>query len=199
MAKNKFQIKREETYEKLIKVGMGLLCEKGYSSTTIDDIASSAGYTKGAFYVHFKNKEDFFFHLLSYRLQIRKKWPESEEIGNQSFESLESAIRQRLETLFHYLIDNSGWIMVYIEFYHLSRSNANVRFRYREMLNQWVTEIEQFLHRLQEQGLLSTELDTLQAAHNIYAMLDGMLLHLSLYEEKIELERAVNMVMRMLH
>ncbi len=43
---------------KLLKVALRLLREKGYSATTVDDLCAAAGVTKGAFFHHFKSKED---------------------------------------------------------------------------------------------------------------------------------------------
>ncbi len=69
--KNKFQIKREETFESFIDAGLHLLIERAYDSVSIDDISKAAGFSKGAFYVHFESKEDFLKHLLE-RRQIKK-------------------------------------------------------------------------------------------------------------------------------
>jgi AcrR family transcriptional regulator len=37
-----------------------VFAEKGFTSATLDDIAHTAGYTKGAIYKHFTAKEDLF-------------------------------------------------------------------------------------------------------------------------------------------
>ena len=43
---------------RLLDAAMQLIREKGYSATTVDDICAAAGATKGAFFHHFKSKED---------------------------------------------------------------------------------------------------------------------------------------------
>jgi TetR/AcrR family transcriptional repressor of nem operon len=43
---------------KLLDVALRLLREKGYSATTVDDLCAAADVTKGAFFHHFKSKED---------------------------------------------------------------------------------------------------------------------------------------------
>lgn len=200
MRKTKFQIKREETYERLIQVGMRLLCDKGYSSTNIDEIAKTAGYTKGAFYVHFKNKEDFFFHLLDYRFQLRTEWtdPETSEIEEQEFETLEASIAHRIGELLQYLNSSPGWIMVYIEFYLLMKHHDPVRVRYTALLETWIAEIEQFIASLQSRGWVTSSIDRNQAARNIFAMLDGMILHYHLYGDPLDARRAAAVVMGIL-
>ena len=43
---------------RLLDAAMQAIREKGYSATTVDDICGAAGVTKGAFFHHFKSKED---------------------------------------------------------------------------------------------------------------------------------------------
>lgn len=197
LPKNKFQIKREETYERFVTVGTRLLCERGYSSTSIDEIAHAAGYTKGAFYVHFKNKEDFFYHLLEYRYRSRSSWPEQERSGLEG-DSLEAAVSQRIRSLLDYLSDNPGWIMAYIEFYLISKRNEETRRRYASMLKLWISEIDGFIAVLQQKGWVSLRIDREQTARSIYALLDGMILHANLYGEPVVPATAAEAVIRLL-
>lgn len=43
---------------RLLDAAMHVIRAQGYSATTVDDICSEAGLTKGAFFYHFKSKED---------------------------------------------------------------------------------------------------------------------------------------------
>jgi TetR/AcrR family transcriptional repressor of nem operon len=53
MAKNS----GENCREKLLGVGTDLMRRSGYAATTVDEICTSAGVTKGAFFHHFASKE----------------------------------------------------------------------------------------------------------------------------------------------
>lgn len=57
MARNKHP---EETVEKILTVARRLFAERGYEHTTIADIVAATGMSKGAFYHHFKSKEDVY-------------------------------------------------------------------------------------------------------------------------------------------
>lgn len=58
MARNKHP---EETINRILEVSLRLFMEKGYESTSIQDILNElGGLTKGAIYHHFKSKEDIF-------------------------------------------------------------------------------------------------------------------------------------------
>jgi TetR/AcrR family transcriptional regulator, transcriptional repressor for nem operon len=44
--------------EKLLSAALKLIRTKGYGATTVDDLCKHAGVTKGAFFHHFKSKEE---------------------------------------------------------------------------------------------------------------------------------------------
>jgi AcrR family transcriptional regulator len=50
---------KRETREALIAAGLAEFAEHGLDSPSLDAICARAGYTRGAFYVHFRDREDF--------------------------------------------------------------------------------------------------------------------------------------------
>jgi TetR/AcrR family transcriptional regulator, transcriptional repressor for nem operon len=50
---------KERTREALLRAGMELFAEQGLDGPSLDAICDHAGFTRGAFYVHFKDREDF--------------------------------------------------------------------------------------------------------------------------------------------
>ncbi|MDD9932687.1 MAG: TetR family transcriptional regulator [Myxococcales bacterium] len=50
---------KQETREALIRAGMTLFSEEGVDLPSLDAICARAGFTRGAFYVHFKDRDDF--------------------------------------------------------------------------------------------------------------------------------------------
>jgi TetR/AcrR family transcriptional repressor of nem operon len=52
-------VEYEECRERLIRVGVELLTEKGFNSTGLDEIVKKAGVPKGSFYAYFESKEVF--------------------------------------------------------------------------------------------------------------------------------------------
>jgi len=50
---------RRETREALIQAGMVALAQQGLQEPSLDAICARAGFTRGAFYVHFEDREDF--------------------------------------------------------------------------------------------------------------------------------------------
>jgi AcrR family transcriptional regulator len=50
---------KRATREALLKAGLAELVEHGLDTPSLDAICARAGFTRGAFYVHFKDRDDF--------------------------------------------------------------------------------------------------------------------------------------------
>jgi AcrR family transcriptional regulator len=50
--------KKAQTRERLIEAAARVFAEKGFANTSLDEVADTAGLTKGAVYSNFENKED---------------------------------------------------------------------------------------------------------------------------------------------
>ncbi len=62
-----------EKKEKIIKTSIHLFAKKGFASTTIQEIASECGISKGAFYLHFKSKEALLLSACEYYIGMSMK------------------------------------------------------------------------------------------------------------------------------
>ena len=67
----------ETRKDQLLDSARTLFVKKGYRATTTEEIARSAGLTKGALYFHFKKKEDILFE------SIKRIW----DLGEKNFQS----------------------------------------------------------------------------------------------------------------
>jgi AcrR family transcriptional regulator len=56
---------KEQTHRRLLEAAERVFLRLGYQGATLDAIAADAGFTKGAVYWHFKNKEALFLELLA--------------------------------------------------------------------------------------------------------------------------------------
>jgi AcrR family transcriptional regulator len=50
---------KAETREALLLAGMAEIAERGLDAPSLDSICARAGFTRGAFYVHFRDRDDF--------------------------------------------------------------------------------------------------------------------------------------------
>lgn len=79
MARNKYP---EQTVEKILEVSLKLFSEKGYDKTTMQDIVTALGMSKGAIYHHFKSKEELINAVSSYSFKKRNSFGNVYEYKN---------------------------------------------------------------------------------------------------------------------
>jgi TetR/AcrR family transcriptional repressor of nem operon len=60
------ELTKQETREALIVAGISAFSEEGLDTPSLDAICARAGYTRGAFYVHFKDRDDFLVAVMTY-------------------------------------------------------------------------------------------------------------------------------------
>jgi len=60
--------RRERTRQHLIDAGVVVFGQRGYHGASLDEVAATAGFTKGAVYSNFKNKDDLFVAVLEDRI-----------------------------------------------------------------------------------------------------------------------------------
>jgi AcrR family transcriptional regulator len=63
------QHRSEETRTKIMESAIKLFSNSGFNKASVDDICEEAGISKGAFYHHFKSKQELFLALLDGWLQ----------------------------------------------------------------------------------------------------------------------------------
>jgi AcrR family transcriptional regulator len=63
----KQQLRTKETQARLLQAAQEVFVRDGYESAQLDEIAATAGRSKGAVYTHFKSKEDLFLALYEQR------------------------------------------------------------------------------------------------------------------------------------
>ena len=89
----------EHTRSLLLDAAEEVFSEKGFMSASLDDIASAAGYTKGAIYKHFATKEDLFLvvsdrYWRCYFDNFAEVMATSTHVGAPEFEEIAARWRQ---------------------------------------------------------------------------------------------------------
>jgi AcrR family transcriptional regulator len=59
-------VAKQETREALIAAGVSAFAEEGLDAPSLDSICARAGFTRGAFYVHFKDRDDFLVAVMEH-------------------------------------------------------------------------------------------------------------------------------------
>jgi AcrR family transcriptional regulator len=103
--------RRPITVTALLDAAMELFAEQGYGATSIPDICTRAGLTKGAFYSNFANKDALFLALLDRSWECRAEW-----IRRAMPAGGELATASGIRTQAHDLVVDRQWTLVSMEF-----------------------------------------------------------------------------------
>lgn len=55
---------KQRSREALIEAGLALIAQEGLDGPSLDAICARAGYTRGAFYIHFEDRDDFLIAVM---------------------------------------------------------------------------------------------------------------------------------------
>lgn len=95
----------------IIETGMRLFAIKGYHSTSIQEIATESGISKGAFYLYFQSKEDFISTAIHhFNAQITGRM---EKVQQGNFPPKESLAKQ-ITVLMDYIYKYKDFIIMHI-------------------------------------------------------------------------------------
>lgn len=104
---------RARTRAALLKAADKLFCKKGMANASIDDVASEAGFTKGAFYANFASKEELFLAMLDERFAERIAVMD-ELLARDT--SPEMAAREGGQEFLDYVSGDPEWERLFFEF-----------------------------------------------------------------------------------
>jgi AcrR family transcriptional regulator len=71
LSRNKHQRQSAATRRALLDSARRIFARDGFEASRIEDVAAATGHTRGAFYAHFRAKEDLFFALLEQEAERR--------------------------------------------------------------------------------------------------------------------------------
>jgi len=116
--------KQAKTRSALLESAAKLICRKGITEASIDDVASDAGYTKGAFYANFKSKEELFLVMLDQRYADEL---ERLEAGLPGDGAPADEVRESAEDFIRFVGSDPQWSRLYFEFVTYAARNPEFR------------------------------------------------------------------------
>ncbi len=140
--------KQAKTRSSLLASAAKLICRKGISEASVEDVATDAGYTKGAFYANFKSKEELFLVMLDERYAAELERLEATLPGE---EAAAEEVRKSAEDFIRFAWADSEWPKLYFEFTtyaarnpdfrdELATRNRAMRDRIAEVIRSWASD-----------------------------------------------------------
>jgi AcrR family transcriptional regulator len=142
--------KQAKTRSALLRSAAKLICRKGISDASVDDISTAAGYTKGAFYANFRSKEELFLVMLDEKYAEELERLETALAGEGA--PAEEA-RNAAEEFIRFAWSDPQWPKLYFEFAayaarnpefreELATRDRRIREQMVEVLRRWSADFE---------------------------------------------------------
>jgi TetR/AcrR family transcriptional repressor of nem operon len=170
------------TREKILQEATRLFTLKGYHDTKLDEILRAAGVTSGAFFHHFRSKEELAFAVMDWYTEQRRHELTQIEQGLRP-----AASADPLESVFRWLDatqerfrrraarQEAGCIFGNLST-ALSDTHAGFRERLAEAFDQMALDFKPRLDAAARQLCPQRRLDTLALARYIVAVMEGSIL-----------------------
>jgi AcrR family transcriptional regulator len=165
--------RRQQTKDHLLEAAAQVLSERGYHGATLDEVAAKAGFTKGAVYSNFKNKEDLFLALLD---SMRER--EMEQL-HKTIEASDVPPESRLEDFVAIMREPAmsstwSWISLYLEFCLYAFRNRTARERLVEIQEASIDSIAEILETERARSGIRTDESPRQLARIVEAFTRGL-------------------------
>jgi AcrR family transcriptional regulator len=164
---------RDQTRARLLDAAEKVFVDRGFHAASVDEVAEEAGYSKGAVYSNFENKDELFLALLERRsesraLAVEAEIPADQPIGDQAI--------QAGNAFFEVFLEQSQWSLLQMEFAVYAARQPVLRDRFAERnrrLHATITElIDRHLGALGLQAPVSNE----DLATIVFALGNGFIL-----------------------
>jgi AcrR family transcriptional regulator len=116
--------KQQHTRSSLLRAASKVFCRTGLEGASVDEVAQTAGYTKGAFYANFKSKEELFLVMLDERYAAELERLEA-HLPGEGVPADE--VRESAEDFLKFIRSDPDWPRLYFEFVVYAARNPEFR------------------------------------------------------------------------
>ncbi len=164
--------RRQQTREYLLQAAAQVFAARGFHAATLDEVAAAAGFTKGAVYSNFKNKEDLFLALLEQgytreMTAIREAMEASDVPPEARLGDFVRVIRDELDRAPYFGA-------LYLEFHLYALRNPAARSRLNELEREDIRAIAAILEAERSRRGIEIDEPTERTARVIVAMFRGI-------------------------
>ncbi len=179
----------------MVDSAFSVFARSGFERATVDEIVRDAGYSKGAFYVHFASKEDLFWAMLDERIDGVQ-----DTLRNAIDIELSVAENQRriLQAIFAMDKEDPAWPALFMEFAAHAARNPRAREKLGEMYRRWHTFTVETLKIAREAGKIRADLDIEFTASVMIALMEGTLIQSRLTPDDMRLQELVDPLSKLL-
>jgi len=182
--------------EKLIEVGIGLFCERGYHGTGIQEIVDALGVPKGSFYNYFSSKEGFASEIVkNYAGHVSAMWDRLIAQG-----PADDPLKI-LRNVFEFMIRSqdacsikTGCLIGNLSG-ELAESSELCRNTMKAVMVKWCDRVAELLERAQAQGAVRQDIPAADLARFCWDAWEGGLLRMKIENSTAPIRRSISLLL----
>jgi AcrR family transcriptional regulator len=181
------EAKREEKVKLILTTALSLLARKGYENTTINEIADTAGISRGLLHYHFKDKEDLVAKALTFG--FGPMWDSS--VGKiQNARSPEQLVDIMIDVLKTNVSENPDFSALLFEMWVTGRRSTRIRKVFNDGFNEAIDRLKGLFEFASNVGIVKIDKDDAEGIVRILlAMYHGLAIQLMANRDKINDEK----------
>ena len=182
-----------ELRQRIILESLRLFSLKGFLSTSIQDILTAAGTSKGGLYNHFKSKEELFFAVLA---EARKIWRDKHLIGLEQIDKPVEKVKKLLQNHRDFYLKDTECLPGGCIFVTLLVELDDQLPKLAQEVNMGFVSLKAMINRFLEQGKASGELqedaDTNAVTEMIFSGILGATISYGMEKSPANADRTIN-------
>jgi AcrR family transcriptional regulator len=128
------RVGREEVRRRILDVAYGIFAERGYEGASLERVAEAAGFSKGAVYSNFANKDELFYELIAARVDERSEAIREAAAERGAGKPGDAAATARFagEALRGMGLADPAWQMLFVEFWLRCARSEELRAKFAQ-------------------------------------------------------------------
>lgn len=166
---------KERTPQRILECALNLFVIHGYFGTSVDEIASAVGMTKGAVYFNFQSKEDMLNRLLDEvdEVIVEGAIQAVEQTTQSAIDKLVAFISHQASVALSHTQHALLLILMSIEFFG---SNTEIEVRVKATYRRLYSCVEHIIHLGQVDGTIRKDMRSYELTTLVMAEHDGVLI-----------------------
>ena len=178
---------KELAKKKIIKAAYTLFEEKGYHSTSMDDIAGKVGVSKASLYSYFKSKEDILMVTVDESLT---------EPFIKIFKDQDSV--DAFKDYYHTLAVFEGLLHLSFVLTSLANDSDDIKFKLIETYETKLKLLKTFISKQQKMGSLRSDMEPVEIAQFLMAVYGDITLQLIMGVEEKKISKEFEAALRLI-
>jgi AcrR family transcriptional regulator len=176
--------KKGDKADKIVSAALTVLSRNGYENTTINDVASAAGVSRGLLHYYFKDKEDMVAKALTFG--FGSMW-ESSMGSLQKARSADELVNGMIEVLKKNVQENPDFSALLFEMWVSSRRSEKIRKVFSDGLEETIRRLKELMQVASSVGILKIKDSEAEGiVRMLIALYHGLTIQLLTNPEKIK-------------